>query len=83
MAKELKFKCPECGGDELISIETSKDIYYISAIVDDPIKPIFYFDRAETIDHWKDRFQCGKCNHAFELSEEEMMEWIKNNCSQE
>jgi hypothetical protein len=83
MAKELKFKCPECGCTELISIETSKEIYFVKSISDDPIEPIIYHEKTETIDHWKDRFQCEKCNFAFELSEEDMVKWIKNVCPQE
>lgn len=83
MAKQLKFKCPKCGGDEIVSIETSVESYRIDSITDDLENPIEFSDKYDMVDHWKDRFQCRYCNLIVGVTEDEVVAFIKKNCPQE
>ena len=83
--KELKFKCPKCGKNELGSVEQVIMTYPITKIPDDGDLDYDY-DNPTAGDGQVLAYQCMNC--AYELKNEQgnpindclqVSEWIKNN----
>lgn len=87
-AKELKFVCPKCGGNEILSIENATLIVDVTKIRDNG--DFDYGDNqiGDGINDSIDHYECADCNFIIDDNESiddptDLADWIKENCKQE
>ena len=84
----LKFKCPKCNREDLEIVE--KDVIMTSLVVEIDDEDNFEYDLIDTGGGYVERFQCLDCGYILKdqsgqviTTEEEVVEWIRNNCSED
>jgi len=84
----LKFKCPSCKKEDLEVVET--DVVMTSLIVEIDEESCFEYDLIDTGGGNVERFQCLECGYILKdeneqvvTTEEDVVEWLKKNCSQD
>ena len=83
----LKFKCSKCDCQELEIVQT--DVVLSSKVVEIDEKGYFEFEQIDCDGGNVDRFQCFKCGFVLKndkgraiTTEEQIVEWVRKNCSQ-
>ena len=81
----LKFKCPSCQCNDLEVVEV--DVVVSSQVVEIDKEGYVEYDILESDGGCIDRYRCRKCGLILKdekgeplATEDEMVEWIKNNC---
>lgn len=80
----LKFKCPKCGCTELYSYEKIWTIFPIESITEDGEFNYAKYDKQQNSEVIS--INCANVSCDFELPmlpNEEIVEWLKENCPQE
>ena len=84
--KTLKFTCPECGSNELGSIENVLTIFPITRILEDGDAD---YGDSRTDDSTIVAYECVDCGYQLQgdfgatiIDILEMVEWVKKHCSQ-
>lgn len=96
MSKILKYKCPDCGNEDLIQIEGVVKGYPVESITEYDNGTCLVDTTGEEVNVHTNHidtvyaYHCGGCGNTLLMEDdipvtedEELVEWIKKNCEQE